>query len=483
MAADSIKTASKKKVVIFGHSFAEQHSGFARTPTVTWTPTGIVCSAGTVSAFVGDQVLLWGCNEEQLNGWHTVTAAAGNNSATLDYSGSDSGTATGKANGIRLIGSAQISMKGWFNTFNAVLGSPFEVTGIVGMGGATSAYLLADFKHALSLNPDMVIIMAAENSIFTGVSAASVFSDVRGMIDTCLAAHITPMVCECMMPDTGYGAASTAEKYVVLQFNKMLNNYARDNAGILVVPYMPTVTSPTSTTFAANAGLLLSGDGLHPTSQGGAKIGTDMAVRFSGFFKPSFLNVSAGDAYAVDPASKQLCPNPLMQGIAGTEAGGATGDTATSWTLTLSTGATATAAGTVVARADGFGNDQVITIGGTANSGDYVKFHCTLPVEAITAGGKIKVGFSLDVSGLANVKDVNGYQQVQYTGNGSYIGLNNGSTALVSAPVVVDGYFESSVITLANVPNGSTFEFWIWMGAGVVTGVVKIGRVTVMQIE
>lgn len=368
---------------------------------------------------------------------------------TLTYPSTVVGTLTSP----NLYGFAQPADYGWANWFRAMTGITWASN--YGVGGATSVQL-ADYIPALqSAAPSIVFAQYGINDANT-LGLASTDADVNALVaqvvavDDALVAACAAcgavLVLSTIPPEAAaYAGFGTPRTQALLRINQ--SRRARRSFTVRIADEWASQVNGLSTTGAVSANWIAS-DNLHPNTAGALRLANLKFAACSDLLPPDPRpRVSSyTETSAFDPNCKQVLPNPTFTGA---------GPTADLWTT-----AGANWTPSLVARADGKGNNQRLvaasaTVNGTLTSNS---FHTQL-----SAGKRIKIGCEITVSGITSML---GFRvELSLTQNGTAASLYATRGALTapeggSIPAAASGvtyYFESEELELAYAPTNAQF--------------------------
>jgi lysophospholipase L1-like esterase len=269
--------------------------------------------------------------------------------------------------------------------------------------GAGTQIGTTQLAAAIASGAGHLLIQGGINDIFqAGATAAQMKAGWKDMLNTATAAGMKVWVIITHTPNSAYSSYTAGNQGRMLEVNDWLRNqastaYARGN--VTVVDLASVVVDPVSATASARANYLY--DNIHPRNIGAQAMGAELArVWMQSVPEAPQLLSSNADNQAFNAASTNILDNGLM--VAGT---------------TLATGFSSSVTGSgattdsLVARSDGFGNDQqrVITFGANNDSvrmftsdvkariadGDTVVMSCEVTPSAMTATRVIRASLTL----------------------------------------------------------------------------------------
>lgn len=272
-----------------------------------------------------------------------VTLAAANAAAAKKYSAphlntvviwGDSYTSKNFVSGTDAYTSAQ----GFWTWASVLSGHRLRLLNNAGVFGQGSAQILARFGTDVApYKPGWVTIMAGNNDAAGGVDAPTIITNLTAMLDAVRGIGARAILYT--IPPRN--ALTQAQRQVQTAVNHWIRDQARLRNGVyLVDAWQPLVDLSTNGISSA-----LSGDGIHPTGVGAARLGRATAAVINAFVPPvDFLG------HAVDDLL-MMTTNPYLTGTTGTLGTGVTGAVASNWTTAPVT--SVTAAASLVARTDG----------------------------------------------------------------------------------------------------------------------------------
>lgn len=205
--------------------------------------------------------------------------------------------------------SANLPMgRGWFHRFNAYAGQAFTVVYNAGVGGNTSAQMLARIQtDVLAYNADWVFVGGPTNDPATDIPASTTIANMTAIFDTLLAAG-KKVVALNIPPSTSYNstgrrqAVSTLNRwYRDLSRNEVVATSGRTLRGVNVVDAWTVLTDP-STGSPATGMAVQEGDGItyvHWTDAGALLVGQAVYKAIAPLITPH-QHIGLG---TLDPAS------------------------------------------------------------------------------------------------------------------------------------------------------------------------------------
>lgn len=401
----------------------------------TFAPTQIT-SEGIIATVTSTGHGLWRgarisverADQDEYNGLYTVDDVIDANVFTFRFSGSATRSASSVAGFI--VGAQQKQTDRCFAAWaNALFsgGPRFVLDTVAGAGGETSGQVRSRFvRDCLSRQPRLVLEYSGINDIIYDVPINTIFENRKSMWDAAIQSGARPIVTTLAPLAPGHGSYSQTRLTNIIMLNARIRDYARSNGAAILLDVFKVVVDPTSNYSALAGGTYTSSfewksgyesDNIHPLSKAHLAIGAELASVLSAVLPPmNLLPSSVADSYQYSSGSSQLLDNPLMQtGAAGSTAGTVTGTVAELWQITESGSASVSAS--VVARADGIGNNQRMVTTSTA-ANDYAELHqpssihgrvsegdrlvaiCEVSLSAVTALGRLTYSVEFTVDGV-----------------------------------------------------------------------------------
>lgn len=267
-------------------------------------------------------------------------------------------------------------------------------------GGASTNIVTTQLPLAIASGAGHLLVEGSPNDFFTSIAAtaAAVKAAWVVLLDAAVAAGMRVWIVTSPTPNATYSAYTLAAQGKMLEVNAWLRSrvsttYAR--RGVVVIDVAAKIVDPASTTASARTNYYY--DDLHLRNLGAQVAGAEVARVWNLFIPeaPQLLSSNA-DNKAFSASSTNILTNGLMVDGA-----------------TLATGFTSTVTGTgattdsLVARSDGFGNDQqrVITFGANNDSvrmltadlkaniadGDTIVQECEISLSAMTGTRAIRM--------------------------------------------------------------------------------------------
>lgn len=366
---------------------------------------------------------------------------------------------------------------GWFAWGNAMAGQPFEVIYNAGVGGETSTKILARVdSDVIAHNPSYCAVLCGQNDpSATSADTELIKNNIITIYNKLKNAGIYTFI---VTMTAGDGDTKNKQVQIV---NSWIKNYFGNKPSCEIIDLNSVWIDKTNS--AGNALSTMMRDSVHPSNNGGFVGGILVASHLAKFKKIDFLPTSALDTYQLHTASTNLSKNPFSIGTAGGVGAGTTGTVGSYNTTYCGTG---TMVASLVARSDGYGNDQQLDITSTGSACvGRLETGAITPVYLPKIGEKYYAACEVFISGGAvNLSRVqatllkdNSVVSADFTaGTGPYDALE-----VPSGGVVITLKTPIYVLTAdASTNFFARFEAY-FMGAGSAT--VKIGRMAIRKVD
>jgi lysophospholipase L1-like esterase len=418
-----LSNPSNFTLAAIGDSFIQNSSRPASASAVSITNGKLSCTA-THQGFNGSLFYMTGANEEAINSvWRMGTGTTA--SAILNAERVD-GTIVADVTGTGTITAVIPNVASNVDTLGQIanLSEGRIKKGLpLGFSGKKASYIKTKVGQIIATRPNYCIEFAGINDIAAGDSASVVFGERLSIWQELVNAGIATIVLS--LPP--YTASYTAAKHkALLAHNDLCRNYCLKN-GILFIDVYSDLVDPTSSTGAHKANL--STDNLHFSSAGrdiiAAKVWSEVQNSVLQLKEKIKLPSSINETSVFDASILQVAPNPLFTVTGGTVTAPASGNCAGSWTLAQS-GTPVSVVGSLVARSDGYGNDQVVTYVPDSDADGFTLQSASFNSNAV-AGDRLRLVVEVAISGAANLKTLEVALNTQSGGvtavtkvNGSY---------------------------------------------------------------
>lgn len=282
----------------------------------------------------------------------------------------------------------------WFDWGQYHAGAAFlDVVNNAGVAGNTTAQMLARIQtDVLAYNPDYVTLWGGTNDgLGTIASADSAYANMVSIMQILTARGIRVFL---ISETTGAPPLRTTPFPAIVQYyNDKLRAYAASRKGIDYWDFNSVLTDPTNVNGYSKSGYTR--DGLHLSALSASAVGK--AVVAPALLKLGLQNVAVlpfsqvdglgNNSYVTQALSNVMCVN----GSGGANGSGHTGTLPANW---ASSGAHAVTH-SVIARADGFGNDIQAAI--TASAAGSYYLNSTIGAGRIVPGGTYVVEGAFEV--------------------------------------------------------------------------------------
>lgn len=244
---------------------------------------------------------------------------------------------------------------GYFNWANVMLGHRFQVVAYAGVGGNTTAQMLARLDtDVLSHSPDWCVVLGGTNDINTGVSDAVAFGNLKTIYQRLISAGVR-VIASTVTPSTYLTAGAVTQAW--FRLNQRIRQYAQANPAIILADMGSAISDYSTNPPRALANT--TSDGVHPSAYGAPMMGKVLADALRPYVPAvPLLGMSNYDVDVINP-------NVMMTGTTGASGGGAaiTGNIADGWYVYATTG---TITCSKVARTDGLPGvwQQLVANGG-----------------------------------------------------------------------------------------------------------------------
>lgn len=366
-----------------------------------------------------------------------------------------------------------------------------------GIGGNTTALMLSRFlTDVLPFAPDELwgeggINDYAVSESVTKSNLASIFdlADANGIyvrwstISPLAAAHAS------------FSAANVAR---ICNINKWLKEQALTRKNLTVVDSFGAMIDRASTNGIPKSGMMQTDDSIHQAPKGAMAQGYAYAQSFiknHNIF--DYLPQFAGQRYSLSSAFKQIFNNPLFTSSGGTNStsGVVTGTIPANCTISKTgTWGDGLVTSALVARADGFGYDWVLTVTNVGAENDELSIVTEELASSISNSDILYACAEVSLSGLA--KNRGFYLEIRSTVNGVFSNVSTLEYStyqpIATDPWTDDMYSQENVVGVLRTPNltiGSTgtissvyARFKFRFGGVGSTAVIKIARLGVNKL-
>lgn len=365
-----------------------------------------------------------------------------------------------------------------------------------GIGGNTTTQMLSRFNSdVLPFLPDELwgeggINDYALSEETTKANLTSIFdlADANGIyvrwstISPLAAAHAT------------FSAANVAR---ICNINKWLKEQALTRKNLTVVDSFSAMIDRASTNGIPKSGMMQTDDSIHQSPKGAMAQGYAYA---QSFIKDNqildYLPQFAGQRYSLSSAFKQVFNNPLFTDTGGTNSssGVVTGTIPANCTISKTgTWGAGLVTSALVARADGFGYDWVLTVTNAGAENDELSITTEELASSISNSDVLYACAEVSLSGLA--KNRGCYLEIRSTVDGVFSNVSTleygAYQPVATDPWTDDMYSQENSVGVLRTPNltiGSTgtissvyARFKFRFGGVGSTAVIKIGRMAIFK--
>lgn len=320
-------------------------------------------------------------------------------------------------------GISRLSDLGFYAWAQYYLRGSMELLYNAGIGGQDTPQILSRItSDVIAYAPAWCMLQGGTcNDIHAGTSADTIIATQAAILDKLTAAGIRTIALTDPTWADGHADLTPANVEKLERANRALLRAPLTRPGVLAIDTAGTIMNPLSTTGAAKAGMIQLDDYIHPLPKGARAQGKLIADRWvaAGFQILDFLPKSLAEAYSFANAGRQLLDNPLMQGATGVNNAG------TTLTGPIPTGYGVSKGGTwgngmivssTPARADGYGNDWVLTISNTGAVDDYLVLTGPDVSARCAEGDVLQAAAEVGITGMSKVKE---HDLFMFAGNGT----------------------------------------------------------------
>lgn len=358
---------------------------------------------------------------------------------------------------------------------NAKAGGRCSMVLNAGVSGERTDEILARVGDVIAASPDACIVLAGKNDISQNIAPATAVANITSICQSLLSAGVRVILCTVPPYQTGNASISAARSEAENVINNGIKSIAHNTPGVTLADIAADVIDPTSSPSVTKSGYMDT-DNLHFSQKGARAAGEgalyDALVRV---FQPiDRLPISATDSYYVTATNNNMVRNPLFAGTGGTKSG-VTGDIANNW-FAQALGSPASAVGSLEARADGFGQDQVLTIVSTSASDSVLVASAASFHALLSAGDRVQLFCDMSLESATAVGGFTAYLYITIAGTTYYYNTSRKTDTTADISDFANYVFQTEELTL---PEGAitaaNVYFRIWFtGAGGAT--FKFGR-------
>lgn len=413
----------------------------------------------------------------------------------------------------------------WFNIANALLGQRLTLINNAGVGGDTTAGMLArinvqvygagfgqvtsnqttapsNLPGPLVGNPEIVFVMGGTNDIFgSSLSAATVEANLLSIYQTLLNAGVTVVAMTVPAVNVTNGSYTTAQIAVQLAVNDWIRAQVRNTKGMILVDAFAGSIDPNNATTVQGLQTSFYDGFHHPNNVGAWGIATRVQAALTGIVPPltDLLPTSNLATFATSSSINQLLTNPLLNGSTAVSGTGMTGNGPTPGVPTYTNNGSATTVASVAARSDGFGQNLSLATT-TSAAGDGIQVTWPDQHANVVVGATYIAMAEINVTGPsgAALTAANNLYNVSlgiqfYDGTTNYFvrdwytNLTDTSTTSGDKPYAngsFDVVLRTPPITIPATGTPTLFRpFVLTFAAGAGGEVVSVGRIELLRIS
>ena len=326
-----------------------------------------------------------------------------------------------------------------------------------GVSGETSTQIIARLAALVAMLPDIVIVDNGTNEMATD-SYDTIIANSETIYKTLIDAGMQVIILPVLARATSSWASGSETRKKAQRVNAWKRWYAAKTPACMYFDWNQPWVDPASADGEPLTGY--SDDGIHENVKGAYYIGKALATYLTGFLPPRQpLIVGQDDDYdATYNPMGNIFPNPMMQGTAGVEGTGATGDTATSCRIERSTGSAVTVVAAKETRSDNNGDWQVLTFtpSGSALERFLLRTSTADMTHSFAAGTWVQAACDIDVAAYSGWKSIQLYLKDQGTGGVTGLALEEYDNAGTLQPFPTEAWSGKLVTPPFQIVSGST---------------------------
>lgn len=366
-----------------------------------------------------------------------------------------------------------------------------------GIGGNTTSQMISRFTtDVLPYEPDELWGEGGINDY--AMTEADTISNLTGIFDLCDANGIYVRWCTISPLETGHATFNAANIARICNINKWLREQALTRKNFTLVDSFSAMIDHASTTGSAKNGMMQTDDHIHQSPLGALAQGYAYAQSFlkdHNIF--DYLPQFAGQRYSLSSAFKQIFNNPLFTSTGGTNStsGVVTGTIPANCTISKTgTWGAGLVTSALVARADGFGYDWVLTVTNAGAENDELSITTDELASSISNSDILYACAEVSLSGLA--KNRGCYLEIRSTVDGVFSNVSTleygAYQPVATDPWTDDMYNQDNILGVMKTPNltiGATgtissvyARFKFRFGGVGSTAVIKIARLGVNKL-
>lgn len=455
---------------------------------------GVVTCTATSHALISTQgIKVSNAMPDSFNGEYEITRIDANSFSYVNAGTDESATLSGHPSGglFETRTTSWTAPYGWFNWTNQLYFSAgLEVAKNLSHGGWKATYAASDAglafieKELGSVEFSDLIIAFGVNDLNVSKTPSEILYAIKVLVLWGLSKNVRVWIDAVKPVGSSHASATTINKKAPV-VNRLLAAYAKTINNVYFVDTYSTMVDPTTGAAIANT---VQSDHIHPSAFGArVKCAPAWYAAMNGVVTAkNLLAKSIFDNYGSDSGSPILFDDaPWANTAGGSVNGTVTGNVAVN--LTLSEAGSASVEGTIVARTDGFGYDQVCAITATANN-DALTVQLKNIVLARLQGKRIRLLAAFELTGntAGNVKTIYSYiTQVV----GGLTGYYYGGGATVSAAQwgttddTITGVLMTPDVDVDAAASAVTLAIGVVAFAGAGSPTLKLGRITVIDVD
>ena len=366
-----------------------------------------------------------------------------------------------------------------------------------GIGGNTTTQMLSRFNaDVLPYAPDELWGEAGINDY--AMTEEDTISNLSSIFDLCDENGIYIRWCTISPLASAHATFSAANVARICNINKWLREQALTRKNFTLTDSFSAMIDRASTNGIPKSGMMQTDDSIHQSPKGAMAQGYAYA---QSFIKDNqildYLPQFAGQRYSLSSAFKQLFNNPLFTSSGGTNSssGVVTGTIPANCTISKTgTWGAGLVTSALVARADGFGYDWVLTVTNAGAENDELSITTDGLASSISNSDILYACAEVSLSGLA--KNRGCYLEIRSTVDGVFSNVSTLEYStyqpIATDPWTDDMYSQENVVGVLRTPNltiGSTgtissvyARFKFRFGGVGSTAVIKIARLGVNKL-
>ena len=491
--ATDTKTVPGSRFVLLGDSILAAENS-TRSITAMVRSGGVVTCTANSHALISTQgIKVSNAMPDSFNGEYEITRIDANSFSFVNAGTDESATLSGHPSGglFEARTTSWTAPYGWFAWANQLYFSAgLEVAKNLSHGGWKGTYAASDAGLAFiekelggTVFSDLIVAFGV-NDLIGSKTPTEILDAIKVLVLWGLSKNVRVWI-DAVKPVGSSHASSTTINKKAPVVNRLLADYAKTINNVYFVDTYSTMVDPTTGVAIANT---VQSDYIHPSAFGArVKCAPAWYAAMNGVVTAkNLLAKSIFDNYGSDSGSPILFDDaPWANTAGGSVNGTVTGDVSVN--LVLTEAGSASVAGTIAARADGFGYNQVCAITATANN-DSLTVQLKNTVLARFQGKRIRLLAAFELTGntAGNVKTVYSYiTQVV----GGLTGYYYGGGATVSAAQwgttddTITGVLMTPDVDVDAAASAVTLAIAVISLAGAGSPTLKLGRITVIDVD